>query len=96
MPPKASRPTPCKVGEKKPYDRDTISSGPVSREVSEERAHMPHERDERVEPPHKAPDTDIEQALRDVESGQTDTDLRGTAGRASSGSQGKPTKKPSA
>jgi hypothetical protein len=50
---------------------------------------MPHERDERAEPPSRGSDPDIMQAYKDLKSGQADTDLRATASRNFSRSGGK-------
>lgn len=41
---------------------------------------LPHERDEQLEGQHSGPRADIEQAARDIESGQLDTDLHNTPG----------------
>lgn len=45
---------------------------------SEER--LPHERDQQLEEQRSAPRSDVEQAARDIESGQLDTDLHNTPG----------------
>src|SRR5688500_5433924 len=79
MPTKSPTAPPRKAKAKRPLDRDTASSGPTSTEISHKGAAMPHERDELAERPSGPPDPDIAQAYRDIESGQADTDLRGTA-----------------
>jgi hypothetical protein len=70
-------------------ERNTVARGPVSREVSHRPAPMPHERDERAETPAGKPDPDIKQAYKDIEAGQKDTDLRGTASGNFARSSGK-------
>ncbi|WP_241364831.1 hypothetical protein, partial [Escherichia coli] len=39
---------------------------------------LPHERDQHLEEQRSAPRSDVEQAARDIESGQLDTDLHNT------------------
>lgn len=41
---------------------------------------LPHERDQHLEEQRSAPRSDVEQAARDIESGQLDTDLHNTPG----------------
>ena len=41
---------------------------------------LPHERDQQLEEQRSAPRSDVEQAARDIESGQLDTDLHNTPG----------------
>ena len=54
--------------------------GPESSKASERGTELPHERDETTGARAKDPqDPAIEQAYRDVKSGQADTDLRGTS-----------------
>lgn len=50
-------------------------------EQGERRPRMPHERDESADSQAAQPDPIIQQAHDDVESGQENTDLRGSRGR---------------
>jgi hypothetical protein len=54
--------------------------GPVDSKASEKDTELPHERDETTGPGEgTSPDPAPKQAYKDLESGQADTDLRGTA-----------------
>jgi len=46
-----------------------------------QRPRLPHEHDESADSQHSQPRTVIRQAHEDIESGQEDTDLRGSQGR---------------
>ena len=79
MPTKSTASRGKKAPPAKPVNLDTAVKGPVSREVSHKRTHLPHERDEGTETPATSPNTDIQQAYKDLENRLADTDLRGTA-----------------
>jgi hypothetical protein len=82
MPSKRTTPeAPKRPRGKKPFGRATLARGPAGGELSHKNAALPHERDELAQERGGPPDKDIEQALKDVEAGQVDTDLRGTATR---------------
>lgn len=76
---KPGRPAEPKSPGNRPFNRDTTSRGPVSRKKSQRGTRLPHERDELAESKPRTADEDIVQAHKDLESGQVDTDLRGTA-----------------
>jgi len=84
MKPKTATSASRAKGSAKPAKRSPSYSGavrgPESSKASESGTELPHERDETTDPRAKDPkDPAVEQAYRDVESGQADTDLRGTA-----------------
>jgi len=62
--------------------RPDPSGNTVSKEVKGPvQPRMPHERDESADSQHSRPRPVIKQAYDDVQSGQEDTDLRGSRGR---------------
>lgn len=77
---------------RKTTNRDPVSRGPISQEGTEPGTLMPHERDEVAEAGEDGPDEDAKQAFDDVQSGQVDTDLRGTARNVFKRSPAKPGK----
>ena len=57
-----------------------VVRGPVDGKPSERDTELPHERDETTGPEEgTTPDPAAKQAYKDLEAGQADTDLRGTA-----------------
>ena len=56
------------------HDHERSGAGPGTS------GHLPHERDQRLDEQHSGPRANIEQAARDIESGQLDTDLHNTPG----------------
>ncbi len=57
-----------------------VVKGPLASEGSDRGTELPHERDENPGSRRRdEQDPNVEQAYRDVKSGQSDTDLRGTA-----------------
>ena len=77
------------AGERPPYVPDAERSarvdavlGKPEREAPQcvSPGSLPHARDEKLEEQRSGPRADIEQAARDVESGQLDTDLHNTPG----------------
>lgn len=65
---------------KRPPSYPGVVRGPVEGKASERDTELPHERDETTGPGEgTSPDPSTKQAYKDLEAGQTDTDLRGTA-----------------
>jgi len=56
------------------HDREKQGAGPGTS------GHLPHERDQQLGEQRSGPRANIEQAARDIESGQLDTDLHNTPG----------------
>lgn len=73
--PRRPRPGPTAVGQPPHAPGD-----PLAGHTTDPRPALPHERDEAAGSTAHAPDPVIEQAARDLQAGQVDTDLRATPG----------------
>lgn len=63
-----------------PVDRSPRAPGSPPPHTDDEHLELPHERDQSTENTAPEPDAEMEQASKDLEAGQVDTDMRNSPG----------------